>query len=63
MGQDPTAVLALADSQEMHDALAEETREAKHLGIFGSPTFAVGSEIFWGDDRLDDAIRWAKEHG
>ncbi len=47
----------------MHDALAEETREAKRLGIFGSPTFAVGSEIFWGDDRLDDAIRWAKEHG
>src|SRR6478736_1366825 len=32
--------------------------EAKVLGIFGSPTFAVGGELFWGDDRLDDAVKW-----
>ena len=32
------------------------------LGIFGSPTFAVGGELFWGDDRLDDAICWLR-HG
>jgi len=30
------------------------------LGIFGSPTFAVGPEIFWGDDRLEDAIEHAR---
>ena len=60
VGQDPKAVLALAESQEMHDALAEETLEAKRLGVFGSPTFAIGGEIFWGDDRLEDAIRWIK---
>ncbi|MDP1532812.1 MAG: 2-hydroxychromene-2-carboxylate isomerase, partial [Rubrivivax sp.] len=29
------------------------------LGVFGSPTFVVAGEIFWGDDRLEDAIRWA----
>jgi len=28
------------------------------LVIFGVPTFAVGGEIFWGDDRLEDAISW-----
>jgi 2-hydroxychromene-2-carboxylate isomerase len=31
------------------------------LGIFGSPTFACGAEIFWGDDRLEDAIDWVKQ--
>ena len=30
--------------------------------IFGSPTLAVGRELFWGDDRLDDAIAWHR-HG
>jgi len=32
--------------------------EAKRLGIFGAPTFATRGEIFWGDDRLEDAVRW-----
>lgn len=38
---------------------AEAVRE---LGIFGSPTFACESEIFWGDDRLEDAIDWCRSH-
>ena len=33
-------------------------REARKLGIFGSPTFAADGELFWGDDRLEDAISW-----
>ena len=33
------------------------TEEAKSLGVFGSPTFVVDGEVFWGDDRVDDAIR------
>jgi 2-hydroxychromene-2-carboxylate isomerase len=37
------------------------TAEARKLGIFGSPTFAVGGELFWGDDRLDDAMTWCKK--
>jgi 2-hydroxychromene-2-carboxylate isomerase len=28
------------------------------LSIFGSPTFVARGELFWGDDRLDDAIAW-----
>jgi hypothetical protein len=39
-----------------------ETNTAKERGIFGSPTFVVGSELFWGDDRLEDAINWYR-HG
>jgi 2-hydroxychromene-2-carboxylate isomerase len=35
------------------------TRKAQDLGVFGAPSFSVGKEIFWGDDRLEDAIRFA----
>ena len=37
-----------------------ETDAARDLGIFGSPTFTVGRELFWGDDRLNDAIAWCR---
>lgn len=61
IGQDPAPVLARAASDEVKQALAAETEHARALGIFGSPTFVVdGHELFWGDDRLEDAISWAK---
>lgn len=41
-------------------ALAEETAEAMRLGVFGSPSFVVDGEVFWGDDRLEDALAWAE---
>jgi 2-hydroxychromene-2-carboxylate isomerase len=62
IGQDPGRVLALANSPAANAVLLSETEAAKQLGIFGSPTFAVGREIFWGDDRLEDAISWL-QHG
>lgn len=62
IGQDPERVLGLAASDEWKMALNAETDAASALGIFGAPTFAVGKEIFWGDDRLDDAIAW-RRHG
>ena len=62
IGQDPKRVLALAASDEWKMSLKTETDAASALGIFGAPTFAVGEEIFWGDDRLDDAIAW-RRHG
>lgn len=62
LGQDPDAVIARADSPEIRDRFEAETERAKSLGIFGSPTFRCGDEIFWGDDRLEDAVEWAKAH-
>lgn len=59
IGCDPAQVIAAAQSEEIAEALGAATDEAMKLGVFGSPSFAVGSEIFWGDDRLDDAIDWA----
>ncbi len=40
-------------------ALRRSTDEAAALGIFGAPSFTVAGELFWGDDRLDDALAWA----
>ena len=60
IGQDRARVLALAKSEETDQSYRKATEEAKALGVFGSPTFVVGREVFWGDDRLDDAIRWSK---
>jgi 2-hydroxychromene-2-carboxylate isomerase len=62
IGQDPARVLALAEAADTKAALAAETDAARALGIFGSPNFVVGGELFWGDDRLEDAISWCR-HG
>jgi 2-hydroxychromene-2-carboxylate isomerase len=62
IGQEPQSVLALANAADTKNALMAETDVARGLGIFGSPTFAIGRELFWGDDRLEDAISWYK-HG
>ena len=60
VGQDPARVLALANAAAANGRLLAETDAARQMGIFGSPTFAVGQELFWGDDRLDDAINWLR---
>lgn len=60
IGQDPARVVALADSDDAKAALTAETDAARTLGLFGSPTFVVGRELFWGDDRLEDAISWRR---
>lgn len=60
LGQDAEALLNQVETEAVHDRLVEETEVAKQLGIFGAPTFVVGNELFWGDDRLEDAVAWAK---
>lgn len=60
LGQNPDSTIARADSQEIRDRFDAETERARALGIFGSPTFRWGDEIFWGDDRFEDAVVWAK---
>ena len=60
IGQEPGRVLALANSENAKMALAAETDAARELGIFGSPTFVVDRELFWGDDRLEEAISWKR---
>ena len=61
LGQDSTHTITLAKSQENKDKLREQTETASHKSIFGAPTFVIGDEIFWGNDRLEDAISWYKK--
>lgn len=61
-GEVPSRVLARADAEDIEHAYLAATDQARRLGIFGSPTFVVDGELFWGDDRLEDAIAWRK-HG
>jgi 2-hydroxychromene-2-carboxylate isomerase len=58
--QDAMAVVARARAPEVAAALVRETETARDQGVFGSPSFVAGGELFWGDDRLDDAMRWAR---
>jgi len=62
IGQSPARVLKEARSNRISDVLAQSTEEAMALGIFGAPSFTVAGEVFWGDDRLEDAIDWAKQN-
>lgn len=59
MGHDPEDVLARATTPENKKALMDETQKAFDKKIFGVPTFFVGDEIFWGDDRLEQALEAA----
>jgi 2-hydroxychromene-2-carboxylate isomerase len=56
----PALRLAEAQSPEAKARLRSQTEQAVSLGIFGAPTFAVGGELFWGNDRLESALSWAK---
>ncbi len=60
LGKDAEAVMSRADSEEARRRLPSETDVARALGVFGSPTFVVGDEIFWGDDRLEIALDWCR---
>jgi 2-hydroxychromene-2-carboxylate isomerase len=52
-GFDPEKLLALASDPAVKDDLKAVTQEAVQRGVFGAPTFFVGQEMFWGQDRLD----------
>lgn len=60
LAPDPQALLAQAGADAARAALRAQTDEARRLGIFGGPSFIVDGELFWGDDRLEDALAWAQ---
>jgi 2-hydroxychromene-2-carboxylate isomerase len=62
LGQPAEVILARAESPEMRPVLRVNTERAIELGIFGSPNCVVDGELFWGEEALEDAIRWALTH-
>lgn len=63
LGMNAQTLIARADSDAGKADFVAETDVARSLGIFGVPTFVVGSELFWGHDRMEDAFAWARETG
>lgn len=60
LGLDAEALIADSESIEGKHLLRRQTEEAFKLDIFGAPTFIVNGEIFWGNDRLQQALEWAE---
>lgn len=64
LGQDAQVVLAKAQSDDVKDELRANTEEAQRLNLFGAPSFTTADgELFWGNDRLEQALAWAKTGG
>ena len=58
---DPKAALDAAQSDDTKAALRSQTEAARQLGLFGAPSFrTAGGELFWGNDRLEQALDWAR---
>jgi len=56
LGLDASSILERAQQAENKERLKEQTQRAQSRGVFGGPTFFVGEEMFWGNDRLDEAV-------
>lgn len=58
-GLEPGLIDAALSDANKH-TLRQTTEDAAKRGLFGAPSFVVGDELFWGDDRLEDALAWAR---
>jgi 2-hydroxychromene-2-carboxylate isomerase len=59
---DPAPVLDAAQTDDNKVRLRAQTDAAQRLGIFGAPTFVTADgELFWGNDRLERALAWARD--
>jgi len=63
VGLDPDQVTEAVKSQDMRQALKDETQAAIDRGVFGSPFLFVDDEPFWGADRLEMADAWLEQGG
>ncbi|MGE6917967.1 2-hydroxychromene-2-carboxylate isomerase [Achromobacter kerstersii] len=58
---DADVLIERAKTEAAKEALRRQVDRARNLGLFGAPTFFVGDEMFWGNDRLEDALEWARK--
>jgi 2-hydroxychromene-2-carboxylate isomerase len=59
--EDPAVILSAARGRDAKPRVRHNTERAIQLGIFGAPTFLVGEELFWGNDRLEAALEWSRK--
>ncbi len=56
------SAFAAAQSDAIKAGLRTQTEAAQQLGVFGAPSFTCADgELFWGNDRLEQALRWANK--
>ncbi len=61
LGHDAESVLERAQSDEIKARLRSNTEEGQARGLFGAPSFVTeDGELFWGNDRLDQALAWTQ---
>jgi 2-hydroxychromene-2-carboxylate isomerase len=58
LGLPAAEILEGAHGPENRERLRSQNEEAVRLGIFGAPSFTVDGELFWGNDRLEQAVAW-----
>ena len=58
---DKDEIISQANSKEIINNYNLNTNSARDNKIFGSPSFVVKNEVFWGDDRMEDAVNWSKK--
>ena len=61
LGLNKNEIVSEAKSEIFEKKYMSNTDSARENKVFGSPSFIVEDEIFWGDDRMEDAIKWAKK--
>ena len=61
LGLEAAPLLARTREDGVKERLRARTEEAASRGIFGAPSFLVGDELFWGNDRLEQAFQWARD--
>ena len=57
---DTSKIMEHAQDPKINDQYIKNTEHAYKKGVFGSPSFIYKGEVFWGDDRLEDCIKWSK---
>ena len=60
LGKNVSQVVSNASKENIETTYLTNTKKAMEMGVFGAPSFSVNSDIFWGDDRLEDAIHFLK---
>ena len=60
LGKNYSQVVRNASEESIETTYLNNTKKAVEMGVFGAPSFSVNNDIFWGDDRLEDAILFLK---
>jgi 2-hydroxychromene-2-carboxylate isomerase len=59
---EPDQLFARIAATEVKERLKQQTELAQENGVFGAPTFLVGDELYWGNDRLEEALAWVQRY-